>query len=1037
MLNGFKFPALQPNTVGPFIQIQTGFLFFRVAELNAEPHFRFAMAKSIKPFRRPSFSPVPPVRRGKSKCPPGEITSLPGLIGFNATHNPQHVFCFQAETCRQEPSDSTANGDIPYNTHPVTFADLEKAVLACSISLRKALSLDDSAGKIIRPVALYLESDLGLFVHLAALLSINVPALLLSARLGAPSIRHLLEQTNVGTLLVSQRTWSVVSQVGEGVVSNITVAQPYQAFLQRPNGETGPDTVGSHMDSIPTVDEDSCGALILHSSGTTGLPKPIPVAHRYLLGYAACHQFGADEEVDWINLSTLPLYHGFGLLAPSLSLSVGMTCCFPPSSVIPAAHSTMDMLWTVGAGSLMTVPSILQDILALPDSDRTPALQVLSKLEFVAVGGGALNPKSGSQLAENGIKVLNHYGATEIGAIAPIFRPGPDYNWRYIRLRSDLGLELYPVKDSKNFRLVGYPCGRDDPFEIQDEMERNPACQSNEHIEVRVLGRVDDVIVLRTGEKIMPQPLEERLIADEALKTAVCVGDGQFEMVILVEPSSNAPSDPKELEDRIWNIMLESNKSLDQHAQVSSRKAIIIKPPDKAIPRSDKGSVMRRETAEQFQDEIEAAYAAIESDTSASDGPELDLNDIEGSLRGILAEVVGATLKPTTLAPGEDFFERGMDSLQSLRLARRISSALRRLRPEEATAKHSQLTAEFIYRHSTVERLVEAVRALADSRTFAPRLSPGPDRVATMKSIADEYIESLQAPQPPASANNVVLMTGSTGSLGAHVLACLARTPSVAKVICLIRGSRATASVSGDRSPNGSKVHTKLSALAEYQRAALHTAGITDLHPQAWAKIQLVDADHFSLDTNATTSSHPDSVLPDIAAQVTHILHLAWPMDFQRTLPSFRPHLDLLRNLIRLAQRAGTIRPGVKVRVVFASSIAAVRYYGSGTEALEPRRPVVVPEEPLDDPRVALPMGYAEGKWVCERMMEAAGRVAGVEPVVVRIGQLSGPEGVHGMWKTGEHMPVLVKACQGLVAWPDLDGVSDLFQETNMSDTDD
>ena len=82
-------------------------------------------------------------------------------------------------------------------------------------------------------------------------------------------------------------------------------------------------------------------------------------------------------------------------------------------------------------------------------------------------------------------------------------------------------------------------------------------------------------------------------------------------------------------------------------------------------------------------------------------------------------------------------------------------------------------------------------------------------------------------------------------------------------------------------------------------------------------------------------------------------------------------------------------------------------------------------------------MGYAEGKWVCERMMEAAGRVAGVEPVVVRIGQLSGPEGVHGMWKTGEHMPVLVKACQGLGAWPDLDGVSDLFQETNMSDTDD
>lgn len=42
-----------------------------------------------------------------------------------------------------------------------------------------------------------------------------------------------------------------------------------------------------------------------------GLPKAIRLAHRYLLGYAACHLFPPDEDESkrGINLSTLPLFH--------------------------------------------------------------------------------------------------------------------------------------------------------------------------------------------------------------------------------------------------------------------------------------------------------------------------------------------------------------------------------------------------------------------------------------------------------------------------------------------------------------------------------------------------------------------------------------------------------------------------------------------------------------------------------------------------------------------------------------------------------
>jgi acyl-coenzyme A synthetase/AMP-(fatty) acid ligase len=57
------------------------------------------------------------------------------------------------------------------------------------------------------------------------------------------------------------------------------------------------------------VDEQDRNVLILHSSGTTGLPKAIFQPHKYLLGYACCHIRTDEEDMAALNMSTLPLYH--------------------------------------------------------------------------------------------------------------------------------------------------------------------------------------------------------------------------------------------------------------------------------------------------------------------------------------------------------------------------------------------------------------------------------------------------------------------------------------------------------------------------------------------------------------------------------------------------------------------------------------------------------------------------------------------------------------------------------------------------------
>ncbi|RYP83571.1 hypothetical protein DL769_001325 [Monosporascus sp. CRB-8-3] len=850
----------------------------------------------------------------------------------------------------------------------------------------------------------------------------DIPVLLISARLSSPSVLHLLEKTDARVLLVSRRTRKLLStEVGEHV--DVKVVSPYAAFIHEAESSgghssmresiAGDDVADSerHWRTGPAVNEKNRNVIILHSSGTTGLPKPIYMAHRYLLGYAACHEFDPTEDVTWVSMSTLPLYHGFGLLAPCLSLSVGMTCLFPPSSIIPAAHSTLELIEQFQARSLMTVPSIVDDIVTGLDSKkRRQAMELLAKLNFVAVGGGALNPSRAATLAQHDVKLLNHYGVTEIGAIAPIFRPGPDYDWRYLRLRTDLGLQLHPIEGSPHFRLVGFPCGWDGPFQIQDELERNPG---SKRVEVRILGRTDDLIVLKTGEKVMPRKVEEVLNEDPAIKTSVCIGQGFFEVIVLIESVSDTNMDTESLQEHVWNLVSGINPTLDQHARISSKEAIIVKPASKRIPRSDKGSVMRREVHELFKEEIDAAYSAMEANLT-DDSLVLNAADIETSIHTMMKAVAPSAEQ---LSEEDDFFENGMDSLQAVRLVRVLNSALSRMdTPNSRDIR--KLTPEFIYHNPSIAQLATAIERILTPSELSNGVSSR-DRDAEMRALADELLSKMTRGQSTRGSSHprrhVILLTGATGNLGSHSLARLVRMSSVKKVICLARDPQRAAVA--ETQSNGVKGGAHL---LDRLRSSLSAAGI-ELSHKEWAKVQMIDLKVFQ-----TSKSEDDDSILQLAGEITHILHLAWPMDFNRTLQSFRPHLELVQSFIDLARRVHSIRPAEpRVRLLFASSIAVVRHCSNSSngEAAGHNQPVV-PETAIKNPLVAAPLGYAEAKWVCERILDYAGREFGaeIEPVVVRIGQLSGPETTEGTWKTGEHIPRLVQTSQKVGAFPLLNG---------------
>jgi hypothetical protein len=126
---------------------------------------------SLSPsFRRATFE----LFDGQRTSNPESIRSLPDLIRFNALNNPEKLFAVQAKQSSASGKDS--------DFVEVKFRDLAESVEQCcswileNIQGAHVAHVDDN-GKVekSKPIALLLESDLTLFIYLAALLTLNIP----------------------------------------------------------------------------------------------------------------------------------------------------------------------------------------------------------------------------------------------------------------------------------------------------------------------------------------------------------------------------------------------------------------------------------------------------------------------------------------------------------------------------------------------------------------------------------------------------------------------------------------------------------------------------------------------------------------------------------------------------------------------------------------------------------------------------------------------------------------------------------------------
>jgi thioester reductase-like protein len=152
------------------------------------------------------------------------------------------------------------------------------------------------------------------------------------------------------------------------------------------------------------------------------------------------------------------------------------------------------------------------------------------------------------------------------------------------------------------------------------------------------------------------------------------------------------------------------------------------------------------------------------------------------------------------------------------------------------------------------------------------------------------------------------------------------------------------------------------------------------------------------------------STLAQMKKEVSLIVHIAWPVNFNIHLQSFEPHIAGLYNLLGFSLCVDRPQPA---QFFFCSSIST---------AFNTPHPASIPDAPIEDLTRASSMGYAQSKLVGEHIVRNAAR-AGARSYVLRIGQIVG-DAQNGVWNDNEFIPSMIRSALTLKALPALQEVS-------------
>ncbi|KIJ53373.1 hypothetical protein M422DRAFT_775923 [Sphaerobolus stellatus SS14] len=813
---------------------------------------------------------------------------------------------------------------------------------------------------------------------------------LISPRNSPTAVSFLLHKTSVEILIVSNDF--AIRQLSASIQSNKDFKN--LQILPAPVFEDLYCHQGTAVStSLPVVHRDlERPILILHSSGTTAFPKPIFLSARAISNWLLNLEMpGTDLSKHRFAVHALPPFHGMGLLMVLWAARTGMSLSvFPPRvpPIAPISENTLEAAAACESTIIITVPSFVELWSQTPTGIRH-----MKALKAVIFGGGPLNKKIGDNLSGMGIRLISFYGMTEIGPVCPMPIPefgDLDWDWHTFNPRCDV--RFIPQEDDLDiFELIFVESPTHTLAVSNTDIEGKRALTTNDLVirhptdpcKYRIYGRKDDQIMLSTGEKTNPGPLETIIMRDPLVKYAVMFGRGRAQNGILLQPLEGQEFNPKDLEalaryrNAIWPSIERANEYAPSHSRIF-KEMILVTDPGKPMELTAKLTPRRHFVIDSYQDVIDSAYAAVEETTQFLSLESLDWS--EENIIDITRRIVhGIMNKDFTVKDHEDIFEHGADSLHATYIRNSIVGVIK--------AKNRKLTSlisqNFVYSHPTISSLARTLVRLTLQEAIDTTAHRN-EHMSKMLKLVEDFSRDFSVHTPSGTAKDssreTVLVTGTTGALGTQLLAYLAASPEVDHIYAL------------NRSDYGGKT------LKERQKEALLRRGLDSALVDS-KKITFMGCDFAKY--NLGLESEEYSKLRD---NISLIIHNAWKVNFTMSLDTFVPILKGLKTLVDLSLQSPRKTPP---RFIYTGSVGVFRNWDSLQCPLE---------VPITNPQVPSGSGYTESKWIGERILDNAAERTPLEPIIVRIGQLT--SNASGAWNSSDWLPAIVRSGQILGGLP-------------------
>ncbi|KAI0533409.1 putative NRPS-like enzyme [Xylaria digitata] len=823
---------------------------------------------------------------------------------------------------------------------------------ACRVLMKAGLEMNSR-----KTVGLFAPSDLSFVIALFALSRLGCRVLTISIRLSELACLNLMERTECNTMIVGSAPRITATIDGLKKARSGLNFIPMLARAEFDKSDSPPEPV---IRPIPDREaEHTQVALFGHSSGSTGLPKPLALSHRSVLNNiysgTGCKAF-----------NPLPWYHLHGIFTSFQAMYMRKTAHLYNVDLPLTAEHLVAALEEIQPEICHTVPYVLKLV-----AESQNGIEALKRCKFVTAAGARTPDELGDRVVQRGVNLGVILGLTEVGHMGDsIHREPGDDSWVYIRPYASLRPHIWFKKISEGVyeavyfkshpALMPSTSNSNDPpgsFHSKDLFTPHPTIENA----WKYIARDDDRITLISGEKLLPVGMEGAVRESPLIRDALMVGNDRLVPGLLLFRSTAAAAlSDNEVIDEVWPMVESANEVMDEYARIT-RDMILPLAADVEYPATDKNNIIRAASYRKFEDIIENLY---NKDSQMNGGAkQLNPKELEEYIFQVVRDSVGIEV------PGyeTDFFAAGVDSLRA--------AQLRRLLQQELDLGGYSLPTNAIYDAGNVTKLAGVLYSMRTGERLQSGHLNGKGEIAKMEELISEYGSfSVQK-------DNVVL-TGATGALGAHILNQLLEDPRVARVYCLVRGDDAI-----------KRINTSLG-----QRGL----SLPESNPQRAHKLRALSTNNFgALHLGLRADEYAE-----LQSSATLIIHAAWPVNFNISLESFRPQLAGLRNFLDLASQTPS-----PARVVFTSSIST---------AFGMLKPASVPEAPLESLEYAASTGYARSKLIGERICEAAG-ASGVAVGVLRVGQISA-DSVNGIWNEKEHVPLLVRSATEVKALPRLYG---------------